>query len=124
MSISTALHPPGAARDTLLRTTLVILRIAQIICVAACVGFVVFFLGAFISAWVKPAVFEHVLLKGAFGSTLLGFAITGLAAIVAASFSFLLVSHLIKIAQSVGDGNPFITENADRLHKIAYLSGK
>ena len=54
MSISTALHPPGAARDPLLRTTLVILRIAQIICVAACVGYLVGMI--FKYAPVRPAV--------------------------------------------------------------------
>ncbi len=118
MKSSTPLHPPRASRDPLLRITLVILRVAQIICALAFALVVVFFLVSF----VKPAFFEHVLLTGSFGSTPLGVVITGVAGAAGVLLSLLLVGHLIKIAQSVGDGTPFITENADRLHKIAYLS--
>jgi ABC-type multidrug transport system fused ATPase/permease subunit len=111
-------RPPNALQDRLLRTTLVILRIMQYLSAAAAA------IAAFIAAafWLLPNMANNILKKSPEPDTVMSNTALFLTITIAATLTFLMFAQLVKVVQTVGEGNAFTTENAVRLRKIAYLS--
>lgn len=109
---------PNALQDRLLRTTLVILRIMQYLSAAAAA------IAAFIAAafWLLPSMANNILKKSPEPDTVMSNTALFLTITIAATLTFLMFAHLVKVVKTVGEGNAFTTENAIRLRKIAYLS--
>jgi Protein of unknown function (DUF2975) len=118
MDDSLTLQPAHPLRDRLLRTTLVILRLVQYTSAALAV-LVVIVTTIF---WLLPDVADRYLNKTPAPDTLISFTGFALLALISIVMAFLMFGHLIKIVNTVGEGNAFTTENSERLRKIAYLS--
>jgi ABC-type multidrug transport system fused ATPase/permease subunit len=118
MNETLTLHPPNALKDRLLSTTLVILRIVQYLSAAAAAA-VASIAAAF---WLLPNVADDYLKKTPGPDTLMTNTALLLTIAIAATLTFMMFAHLVKVVKTVDEGNAFTTENAVRLRKIAYLS--
>ncbi len=118
MNEAIALHPPNALKDRLLRTTLVILRIVQYFSAAAAL----FAAGITATFWLFSDLADEYFKETPFPDTLISFTSLTLTIVIAATLTFMMFAHLVKVVKTVGEGNAFTTENAVRLRKIAYLS--
>jgi ABC-type multidrug transport system fused ATPase/permease subunit len=117
MEETSRLRLPNRQQDRLLRTTLLVLRIAQYLSAVAAI--ITTIMTA--TTWLFPPVMDKFLKSSAPG-TLLSFTAATTIAVIAMIMTFFMFSHLIKVVKTVGEGNAFTTENAERLRKIAYLS--
>lgn len=118
MDDSLTLQTARPLQDRLLRTTLVILRVVQYISAALAV----IVTAAAAMFWLLPGKADRYLSKTPITDTPLSFTILILVMFGIAIMAFLMFGHLVKVVKTVGEGNAFTRENAERLRKIAYLS--